>query len=226
MTSTSSSPRCATPAYRQPEWYRYVAAFAGQKDVVVVENPYGGVVPELIELLAEGRGTTCSGSPSSRRPPWAQTCRSRTAPGWAASSRTPSTRRTFWRRRSRPSSPSTSATSLAGTANEVAVVFSVESTRALVGQADASDNTANATDESVVVPYRVVTRTLSEAAVPFDVVIWADGVTAPDRSSVASLRRLRDSAPPRRARHHARSARRVGGLSRGRRHRGRHRPVR
>ena len=42
--------------YRQPEWYRYVAAFAGDKDVVVVENPYGGVVPELIELLAEGKG--------------------------------------------------------------------------------------------------------------------------------------------------------------------------
>src|SRR3954454_17406046 len=42
--------------YRQPEWYRYVAAFAGSKDVVVVENPYGGVVPELAELLKRGRG--------------------------------------------------------------------------------------------------------------------------------------------------------------------------
>jgi hypothetical protein len=29
--------------YRQPAWYRYVAGFAGQKPVVVVENPYGGV---------------------------------------------------------------------------------------------------------------------------------------------------------------------------------------
>ena len=42
--------------YRQPEWYRYVAAFTGDKDVVVVENPYGGVVPELVELLGRGRG--------------------------------------------------------------------------------------------------------------------------------------------------------------------------
>ena len=42
--------------YQQPEWYRYVAAFAGDKDVVVVENPYGGVIPELIGLLAEGKG--------------------------------------------------------------------------------------------------------------------------------------------------------------------------
>src|SRR5205823_10739906 len=42
--------------YRQPDWYRYVAGFAGEKPVVVVENPYGGVVPELIEGLARGRG--------------------------------------------------------------------------------------------------------------------------------------------------------------------------
>jgi hypothetical protein len=41
--------------YRQPAWYRYVAGFAGSKPVVVVENPYGGVVPELIELLGRGR---------------------------------------------------------------------------------------------------------------------------------------------------------------------------
>jgi hypothetical protein len=31
--------------YRQPAWYRYVAGFAGPKPVVVVENPYGGIVP-------------------------------------------------------------------------------------------------------------------------------------------------------------------------------------
>jgi hypothetical protein len=42
--------------YRQPAWYRYVAGFAGEKPVVVVENPYGGVIPELIELLKAGKG--------------------------------------------------------------------------------------------------------------------------------------------------------------------------
>ena len=42
--------------YRQPAWYRYVAGFAGDKPVVVVENPYGGVIPELIELLKAGKG--------------------------------------------------------------------------------------------------------------------------------------------------------------------------
>ena len=52
--------------YRQPDWYRYVRAFAGDKDVVVVENPYGGIVPELVDLLAKGAGTTCSGCRSTR----------------------------------------------------------------------------------------------------------------------------------------------------------------
>ncbi len=42
--------------YRQPAWYRYVAGFAGGKPVIVVENPYGGVVPELVERLNAGRG--------------------------------------------------------------------------------------------------------------------------------------------------------------------------
>jgi hypothetical protein len=41
---------------RQPAWYRYVAGFAGGKPVIVVEDPYGGVVPELIEQLGQGRG--------------------------------------------------------------------------------------------------------------------------------------------------------------------------
>jgi hypothetical protein len=42
--------------YRQPAWYRYVAGFGGGKPVIVAENPYGGVVPELIEMLKVGKG--------------------------------------------------------------------------------------------------------------------------------------------------------------------------
>src|SRR5918998_498720 len=42
--------------YRQPAWYRYVAGFAGSKPVVVVENPYGGVVPDLVSPLSAGKG--------------------------------------------------------------------------------------------------------------------------------------------------------------------------
>lgn len=42
--------------YRQPAWYRYVAGFAVGKPVIVAENPYGGVVPELAERLKAGKG--------------------------------------------------------------------------------------------------------------------------------------------------------------------------
>lgn len=42
--------------YRQPAWYRYIRGFAGQKPVVVVENPYGGIVPELAAKLQRGQG--------------------------------------------------------------------------------------------------------------------------------------------------------------------------
>ena len=42
--------------YRQPAWYRYVTGFAGEKPVVVVENPYGGVIPELVDKLKRGSG--------------------------------------------------------------------------------------------------------------------------------------------------------------------------
>lgn len=43
-------------SYRQPAWCRYAAGFARGKPVIVVENPYGGVGPELLPKLQEGKG--------------------------------------------------------------------------------------------------------------------------------------------------------------------------
>jgi len=42
--------------YRQPAWYRYIRGFGGSKPIVVVENPYGGIVPELVAKLQRGQG--------------------------------------------------------------------------------------------------------------------------------------------------------------------------
>jgi len=42
--------------FRQPHWYRYINGFAGGKPVLVAENPYGGVIPELLEMLDAGKG--------------------------------------------------------------------------------------------------------------------------------------------------------------------------
>jgi hypothetical protein len=41
--------------WRYPEWYRHAAGFGRGKPVVVVENPYGGVVMELVDALKRGR---------------------------------------------------------------------------------------------------------------------------------------------------------------------------
>jgi hypothetical protein len=42
-------------SYRQPSWCRYAAGFALGKPVIVVENPYGGVPPELLPKLKAGK---------------------------------------------------------------------------------------------------------------------------------------------------------------------------
>ena len=41
--------------FRQPFFYRYSAGFAEGKPVIVAENPYGGIIPSLLELLDQGR---------------------------------------------------------------------------------------------------------------------------------------------------------------------------
>lgn len=42
--------------FRQPYYYRYCAGFAAGKPVIIAENPYGGIIPRLLELLDRGRG--------------------------------------------------------------------------------------------------------------------------------------------------------------------------
>ncbi len=42
--------------FRQPFWYRYINGFAQGKSTVIAENPYGGIVPELLDMLNEGKG--------------------------------------------------------------------------------------------------------------------------------------------------------------------------
>ena len=42
-------------SYKQPAWLRYCAGFAGEKPLVAVSNPYGGVGPELLPRLEAGK---------------------------------------------------------------------------------------------------------------------------------------------------------------------------
>jgi hypothetical protein len=182
--------------YRQPEWYRYVRAFAGDKDVVVVENPYGGVVPELVELLGRGRGRDLlrlslyegAAFGANMTAPFGSWMGATIEDSFYAPHDLVVEIQSFLADNDRLFASQTY--------NEVAVVYSVESARALISQADASDNLSNATDESVRVPYRVVTRGLAAAGVPYDVVLFPDGVTAPDRVGEEALSRYRTIVLP------------------------------
>src|SRR3954447_3667902 len=175
--------------YRQPEWYRYVAGFAGDKDVVVVENPYGGVVPELVEALKVGRGhdllrlslyegAALGANMSVSYGAWMG---SRIEGACYAPHELATEVQTFLAE----NEDLYTRTSY----NAVAVAFSVESNRELISRQDSADNVHNLRDESVEVPYRIVTADLAGAAVPFDVVLFPDGVTAPDRVAVEALTR-------------------------------------
>ncbi len=42
--------------FRQPYYYRFCAGFAPGKPVIIAENPYGGIMPRLLEMLDEGKG--------------------------------------------------------------------------------------------------------------------------------------------------------------------------
>ena len=176
--------------YRQPEWFRYAdafARFAGGKEVVVVENPYGGVVPELAAALAKGRGYDrmrlslyeAAAFGTNMTVPYGS---------WMGATQQDS----FWAPHellveAQDFLAATDGLRSSTSANELAVVYSIHSLRDLVSRADASDNLTNARDLSVVVPYRVTTEALSHAATPFDVLIWTDGELVEDRSSAAEL---------------------------------------
>lgn len=42
--------------FRQPQWYRYISGYSNTKPVIVAENPYGGIVPQLLDMLDHGKG--------------------------------------------------------------------------------------------------------------------------------------------------------------------------
>ncbi len=42
--------------FKQPYYYRYCAGFARGKSVIIAENPYGGIIPGLTEMLERGHG--------------------------------------------------------------------------------------------------------------------------------------------------------------------------
>jgi hypothetical protein len=174
-------------AYKQPAWYRYAAGFGRGKPVVVVENPYGGVVPELVRDLKQGKshdllrmsmyeaaalGANMSvpygawmGSviEDSFWPPH-DVCAE--AQQWLAEHE-----RLFGHR----------------TMARTAVVFSTESNFLLESRDRAlADNTRNLTGGAKL-PFWSVCELLSNALQPYDVVVLPDGLLRPDDISSGDL---------------------------------------
>jgi hypothetical protein len=182
--------------YRQPSWYRYAAGFAGGKPLVVVENPYGGVVPEMVDALNHGRGYDrfrqsvyeAAALGASMSLPYGS---------WMGSVITDA----FY-------APHELCTEIAGflkdhedlssasTWSEVAVVYSVESNFAAMARRDLfADNRTNVTGE-VSVPFWQVCDTLSNAAQPYDAVFFPDGELRQDTLAASDLAQYRVLVAP------------------------------
>jgi hypothetical protein len=182
--------------YRQPAWYRYVAGFAGEKPVVVVENPYGGVVPELVELLKAGRGYDL----------FRLSCYEAAALGanmsipygaWLGSVIHDS----FWPPHGLCVEIQTFLADHEGLFSkrsyaETAVVYSVESNFERIARRDQFvDNRENVSGE-VVVPFWDVCDALSAAAQPYDVVFFPDGTLRPETLTPGDLTQYRTVVLP------------------------------
>jgi hypothetical protein len=182
--------------YRQPDWYRYVAGFAGDKPVVVVENPYGGVVPELIEELGRGRGHDrfrmslyeAAALGANMTVPYGSWMGSVIEDAFYAphdlcveiQSFLADHERLFSRR----------------TYSEVGVVYSVRSASELVAQRDSmTDNRTNVSGD-VQIPFFDACRALSDARQPYDVVFFPEGELRADTLTPEDIRQYRTLVLP------------------------------
>jgi hypothetical protein len=179
--------------YRQPDWYRYVAGFAREKPVIVVENPYGGVVPELIEQLGEGRGHDrfrmslyeAAALGANMSAPYGSWMGSVIEDSFYAPHDLVVEIQSFLADHERVFARATYS--------EVGVVYSVRSHSQAMASRDAfADNRTNVSAD-VEVPFLAACRALSRARQPYDVVYFPDGelradeLTAPDLAQYRTL---------------------------------------
>jgi hypothetical protein len=177
--------------YRQPDWYRYVAGFAGDKPVIVVENPYGGVVPELIEELGRGRGYDrfrmslyeAAALGVNMSVPYGSWMGAVIEDAFYAPHELCVEIQSFLADHEHLYSTRTYA--------EVGVVYSVRSVSELMARRDAfADNRTNVSGD-VEVPFTDACRALSDARQPYDVVFLPDGELRPDALALRDIARYR-----------------------------------
>jgi hypothetical protein len=173
--------------YRQPAWYRYAAGFGGDKPVVVVENPYGGVVPDLVEMLGRGRGYDlfrmslyeAAAMGVNMTVPYGAWMGSVIEDAFYPPYDLAREIQDFLAENERLFSTRTWS--------EVAVVFSVESNfRRIARRELMQDNRENVTGEEVV-PFWRTCEALSAATQPYDVVFFPEGDLRADTLEVEDL---------------------------------------
>jgi hypothetical protein len=182
--------------YRQPDWYRYVAGFARGKPVIVVENPYGGVVPELVDALAHGRGYDrfrlslyeAAALGANMSVPYGSWLGSVIEDSFYAPHELCIEIQSHLAENDHLFS--------AETYSEVAVVYSVRSMSRLMAERDAfADNRTNLSAD-VSVPYLEACRALSDLGHPYDVLFFPDGELRGDELTPADLAQYRTLVLP------------------------------
>ena len=182
---------------RQPSWYRYAAGFGRGKPVVVVENPYGGIVPELVDALKRGRGYDrfrrslyeAAALGVNMSVPYGAWMGSVIEDAFYAPHDLAVEIQTFLADHEDLFMPDP-------TLADVGVVFSIESNyRALAAREVMADNRTNEMPEGQV-SFGAVCDVLSASAQPYDVVFFPDGVLRPDELEPTDLQRYRSLVLP------------------------------
>jgi hypothetical protein len=179
--------------WRYPEWYRYAAGFGGPKPVVVVENPYGGVVMELVEGLERGRMHDrfrqslyeAAALGVNMSPPYGAWMGSVVQDAFYAPHDLVAEIQTFLADHEH----------LYGrdpTYAEVGVVYGLKSNATTRSTAELpADNRLNVMAEDDILPFDRVSRLLCAAMQPYDVVFFPEGLLREDTLEPDHLRRYR-----------------------------------
>ena len=184
--------------WRYPEWYRYAAAFGGDKPVVVVENPYGGVVMEMVEALERGRMYDrfrqslyeAAALGVNMSVPYGSWMGSVVEDAFYAPHGVATEIQTFI----------ADHADLYGhdpTYAEVGVIYGLKSNAVTRSTAELpADNRVNVMAEDDVLPFDRVSRLLCAAMQPYDVLMFPDGELRPDSLRADDLARYRTLVVP------------------------------
>ncbi|HYO31656.1 MAG TPA: hypothetical protein VES21_02330 [Nocardioidaceae bacterium] len=163
--------------YLQPEWFRYVVGIARGKEVLVVENPYGGVIPRLLRRLDRGEGYDmvrllsyeASAMGANMTAPYGSWMGSEIEDSFSLPDDLALEIQSFLKQ----IDPLLSTVS----GNDVAVLYDVASNVRLALEREVfADNRVNDTNDEVVAPFWALTANLGRHGVPFDVVAVNDDV--------------------------------------------------